>query len=173
MKVTITHQQLDKKFERWRDAIDPQRAPGSALSVQGVLLKAAKSIASEAERLAPVAYSYPPSRMSGRSTNQDRRPGRLRRSMRAFVWKVVNGVANVLAAQDVKAEDTYYARWVERGTKPHNVGKGSRRRSERRSGGRHPGSKGNSFFRDAVARKRYAARKLIEAGVKEIIDAAK
>lgn len=166
MKITFNIKEvaLDAKFERWRDAVDPARtwtqpryvSTGARVSsntpgVGPLLMNAASLIAEEASRLAPRAVGY--------ESRPDRSPGRLKRSMTAFLGRTM-GLA--IAAQDVKVEDAYYARWIHKGTQPHSIGSGM-----------HPGSRSQPFFRDAIAAKKAEAREAIKAGLKRLLEAAK
>lgn len=66
-------------------------------------------------------------------------------------------------------DKAYHARWVEYGTRPHAVGKGSdlSAGSRKQSGGMHPGMKAQPFFMVSWRANRRNARRKVRAGVRK------
>lgn len=140
--------------------------------MQAVLGKAARIIASEGERLAPVRHEE-----GGRVARYGKqaRPGQLKRAFRAGMGRLSRTFLQAFAF--TLKQVAPHAHLVEFGTKPHAI-------KPKKAGGRlwfgrhpvrevqHPGAKPVRFFRDAVRNKRAAVKKDIEAGLKRLLENA-
>jgi len=133
------------------------RGTAAGNEMEEVLLSAAKIIASEAERLAPLGPT-----------------GNLKRSFRAAKSRVAKTFLQAFAF--TLRPLAPHAHLVEFGTKPHTImpkkagalwfGKYPVRKVE------HPGARPVVFFRDAVRNKRSEVRREIEKALKRMVDSA-
>lgn len=155
-----------------REASAKLAAIGVSLSSSeagAVFLRGAKVIRSQVEAYAPRGVF-------------SKRPGSLKKSIMAKLSPNRKGKP-VLAIVKVNFKTSAgitapHAHFIERGTKPHNIPKDiSKSRPLKLFGGkvtrrtvRHPGSKSYPFFRLAVASKRAEARRVILAGLTDLIN---
>lgn len=142
--------------------------------LRGALRAGAKVQLDEARRLVPVA---PPNEENARLYGG--RPGALRDSLRISVRARGSVVtAQVKAGGKRSGTDTYYAPWVEKGTKPHDIKPRARKSlffaGLLREVVRHPGAAPKPFMRPALERTTqrvlativaYIRRRLTKAGI--------
>jgi HK97 gp10 family phage protein len=157
-RVTVQRsKQLSNKLKALREKTAP--------SVQKAMAQAADTIVSTMKRLAPVDN------------------GDLRSSI-GWTWgEAPKGSISVASKSPDGAykltvfagsEKAFYARWVEFGTQPHALGKGSdiSRGARKQSGAIHPGSRSQPFFFPSYrAHKKTVKRKINKAirdAVKEV-----